>query len=243
MHNILIDPPRIAYLKIHHQELRTFHDRPKYWPSLRGALLTRDEARAMPLLDSWYLSSCAQETLWMAATLRLENVFAYVAKDHHPAMWGSLHLCMACLSGDEYAVGLLAPFTKGSGWDDPLVCAARSGNAALVQSILPHCDARAHGSQALVEACGVGSLEVVQHLLPHSSQIAAAARALPLAAARGEVGIVAEILASPLPDRQTACYRAWEYAVKYRQTACIEMLNEYAKVLPHTGLAALRPST
>jgi len=88
----------------------------------------------------------------------------------------------------------------------------------------------------------VGSLEVVQLLLPHSSQIAAAARALPLAAARGEVGIVAEILASPLPDRQTACYRAWEYAVKYRQTACIEMLNEDARALPHTGLAALRPS-
>lgn len=150
----------------------------------------------------------------MAAKLRLEDVFALVAKNHHPAMRGSLHLYMACLAGDEFVAGLLAPFMTGSGWHEPLIYAARSGNASLVQSILAYCDAHAHGSQALVEACGVGLLEVVQLLLPHSSQIAAAARALPLAAARGEVGIVAEIMASPLPDRQTACYRAWEYAVK-----------------------------
>lgn len=111
---------------------------------------------------------------------------------------------MACLAGDEHAVELFWSFANRWSWDKALVCAARSGNAALVKSILPRCNARAHGSQALVEPCGVGSLEVVQLLLPHSSQITAAARALPLAAARGEISIVAEIMASPLPDRQTA---------------------------------------
>lgn len=72
----------------------------------------------------------------------------------------------------------------------------------------------------------MGSLEVVHLLLPHSSQIAAAARALPLAAARGEVGIVAEIMASPFPNRQTAFYRAWEYAVKYGRADCAAMLSQ-----------------
>jgi len=115
MHNILIDPPRIAYLKIHHQELRTFHDRPKYWPALRDALLTRDEPKAMPLLDNWYLSSCAQETLWMAATLRLENVFAYVAKDHYPAMRDRCIFVWRVLRVTSMPLGSSRPSLRGVG--------------------------------------------------------------------------------------------------------------------------------
>lgn len=181
----------------------------------------------MTYLDSPELRYCAEETLWLAATMGLDGVFAHVAKQYRAPSLNYIHLSMACLAGHAHAVELFGSFVHHwQCWDEALICAARSGNAALVKSILPKSNARAHGSQALVEACGVGSLEVVRLLLPHSLQIAAAARALPLAAARGEVAIVAEIMASPLPDRQTACYRAWEYALKYGHADCAAMLSQ-----------------